>query len=146
MPSDVMDDSSKTRLENIYRLEAGPNLKADECTTPKQVFDHFIDSRILDFIVGFTNRHIVITRCHYNCEVNYVYYTDRDDLLVFIGLCLLGGVHKAGGENVSELWNVVDGKDIFRTKVSLRIFQFLIENLRFDDRDHRRKSDKLVSR
>ena len=82
-----MIDSSKTRPENIYRSEAGPNLKADECTTPKQVFDHFIDSRIQELIVGFTNRQILITRSHYNCKVNYVYYIDRDELLVFIGLC-----------------------------------------------------------
>ncbi|CAF1441196.1 unnamed protein product [Rotaria sordida] len=62
---------------------------------------------------------------------------DRIELESFIGLLIQSGVNKNNHELLSGLW------DISQATMSLERYRYLLQFIRFDDRQHRDKSDRL---
>ncbi|CAF4128115.1 unnamed protein product [Rotaria sordida] len=62
---------------------------------------------------------------------------DRIELESFIGLLIQSSINKNNHELLSELW------DISQATMSLERYRYLLQFIRFDDRQHRDKSDRL---
>lgn len=69
---------------------------------------------------------------------------DNKTLQSYFGLLILAGVYKSHGESTKSLWDKETGRNIFRSTMSLEKFCILSRVLRFDDRRHRKSSDKLA--
>lgn len=69
---------------------------------------------------------------------------DDRELEAYLGLLILAGVYKSHNESTESLWSEENGRHIFRATMSLKRFKELSRVLRFDDRNRRRKSDKLA--
>ncbi|UYV75497.1 ACAD8 [Cordylochernes scorpioides] len=78
----------------------------------------------------------------------YTYETSPDEIRALIGLTLLAGVGKGGSESTKSLFaRDGTGRNIFGAGMNERRFVFLLNVLRFDNREsreERRKDDKLA--
>ncbi|CAF4170500.1 unnamed protein product, partial [Rotaria sordida] len=105
--------------------------------------------KILDEIVLHTNhyaeRHFdQMQRSHQDSntmKLNSLQWKplDRIELESFIGLLIQSGINKNNHELLSELW------DISQATMSLERYRYLLQFIRFDDRQHHDKSDRLSS-
>lgn len=67
-------------------------------------------------------------------NANYMQETTLSELKALIGLMYLAGVTKSNRQNLKDLWRTDGtGVDIFRTTMSLQRFQFLQNNMCFDE-------------
>lgn len=141
--------TSKTRTHNIVRNSYyGPVGEALKCQTARDCFDLFITHRIIDLIVIHTNERIRINQKNYNKLESFIHETDSDEIEALIGLFYLAGSVRSSKESICSLWRR-DGlcKPVFPATMSERRFKFLLQNLRFDDkqtRELRLESDKLA--
>jgi hypothetical protein len=74
--------------------------------------------------------------------------TNGEEILAFIGLLILAGVHRAKNEALNDLWSIANGKPIFRATMSKNRFKSLLQFCQFDNkmtRDKRLKEDKLAA-
>lgn len=70
------------------------------------------------------------------------------DLRAYIGLLILAGVYRSGGEATSSLWDAESGRAIFHATMPLKLFHIFSRMLRFDNRQSRparRVTDKLAA-
>ncbi|CAF1524604.1 unnamed protein product, partial [Rotaria sordida] len=68
---------------------------------------------------------------------------DRIELESFIGLLIQSGVNKNNHELLSELWDISQSSPIYRATMSFEHFRYLLQFIRFDDRQHCDKPDRL---
>ena len=130
--------SSKTLSHNIIRFCAGPTLDASDCMNTINVFKKFFNENMLESIRVYTNQSIYRSQQNYKTAQTYNSEVQSEELWAFIGLMYLIGVSRSAHENVLELWSTNgDGRDIFRAVMSAKRFMFLVQNLRFDDKDTR---------
>lgn len=59
---------------------------------------------------------------------------DSTDIQAYIGLLILAGVYKSRNESTRSLWDVENGRSIFRATMSHCEFKLLNSTMRFDDR------------
>ena len=58
----------------------------------------------------------------------------EDELNGFLGLLFLAGVYRSAGEATEELWDISDGRQIFRSVMSCERFHTISRVLRYDDK------------
>ncbi|CAF3623708.1 unnamed protein product, partial [Rotaria sordida] len=68
---------------------------------------------------------------------------DRIELESFISLLIQSGVNKNNHEFLSELWDISQSSPIYRATMSVGRFRYFLQFIRFDDRQHCDKSDRL---
>ncbi|XP_045482176.1 piggyBac transposable element-derived protein 1-like [Harmonia axyridis] len=115
----------------------------------------------LKWITEFTNKEIVIQRMKYrndrspedkdvetSVRPSFSRDTNETEILALIGLLYYAGVMKMKGVSTKELFDKDSGIPIFRATMSESRFRFLLNCIRFDDketRNERKKSDKLAA-
>jgi hypothetical protein len=88
-------------------------------------------------IVTYTNQYTESIRSNYEREQNAL-PTDVAEMKAIIGLLYIAGMHKAGRKSLQDLWDCNGfGIKIFRLTTSEYGFRFLLQTLRFDDRQIR---------
>ena len=136
---------------NILRQRRGIGPPAASIQMLKDAFQLLITQEMVLVIVKETNRRggkNIAEWNEQNPDKKYQWKeTDSDEIWAFIGLLILGGVHRSKNENLSELWSMVNGRPIFRATMSKNRMDSLLRFCRFDDlltRDERMKEDKLA--
>lgn len=115
----------------------------------------------LDAVTEHTNREIEVQRLKYNRDVSeecdtddvgnrpsYTRKTDSTEVQALIGILYYAGVMKMGGVFTKELFDANVGIPIFRAAMPEARFRFLVNCLRFDNketREGRKATDKLAA-
>ena len=127
---------------NVIRDNPGPTRYSKRNVySLLSAFQLFMRDTVLDEIQRWTNK-----------EGALVFGDDwkdleRKELLCYIGVLLLAGVHKANNESIDHLWNNEHGRPIFSKSMARNRFTSISRVLRFDnaaDRRQRRQTDKLA--
>ena len=139
--------SVKIRSHNILTEKPGVKGRAKASKTVFECWNNFISDNILALIVEKTNKLIAARKADY-CRERDCTPTDIGEIRAFIGLLYMAGVLRNSKLNTSDLWNNDGtGVEIFRTVMSQKRFHFLLQYVRFDDketRNERKAVDKLA--
>ncbi len=68
---------------------------------------------------------------------------DRIELESFIGLLIQSGVSHSNHELLNDLWDISQSRPLYRATMSLQRFRYILQFIRFDDRQRRNTSDRL---
>ncbi|CAF4096248.1 unnamed protein product, partial [Rotaria sp. Silwood1] len=148
--SDPSSVQSRTPAANIMKKKPGYSTKVQNIV---DAFKLFFTDEILDLIVLHTNRYAT-QYLDQNKNRQKVSKTkmkkyhewrpiDRTELESFIGLLLQLGVTHGNHELLSELWDISQSRPLYRATMSLQRFKYILQFLRFDDRQNRDSSDRL---
>ncbi|KAF4523429.1 hypothetical protein B566_EDAN007901 [Ephemera danica] len=139
--------AGRRRAHNILTERNEIRGEAQQAKSPIEFFKCFFTVDVVDKIVESTNIKINHIAGNFSRERN-ARETSRDEILALFGILFLAGVYKGSHINLRDLW-AADGSGVefFRATMSLNRFQFLMQQLRFDDietREERRTTDKLA--
>lgn len=140
--------NSRISKKNIVIHLPGPKGKAKNITDSKKLWELFFTDEVLDIIVQHTNSEIERKKVRYKTQQWYVGPTNCDEIKALFGLLYLSGVLKDAHLTVDDLWSPVFGPVLFRCTMSKNRFEFLVNCLRFDNketREERKKTDKLAA-
>ncbi|KAI4471642.1 piggybac transposable element-derived protein 4 [Holotrichia oblita] len=144
--------TTRTRMHNLVICLPGTKNEArnvEQCDI-LSAWQLLIPEDFLRIIWVNTNNKISKMQHHYKApQPAFVSLLDMTELRAFIGLLYLSGIMKSNYENVEGLFaNDGTGRDIFRTRMSLKRFLFMLTCLRFDcaaTREARRANDKVAA-
>lgn len=108
----------------------------------------FIDSKIIEKIVLYTNLEIEKSRQTYNTVQWFHSPTESVEIKGLMGLLFMSGVLKNSMLSVDEMFSATYGPPVFRCTMCKKRFAFLLENLRFDDkatREARKINNKFAA-
>lgn len=132
---------------NLVTHLPGPKGAAKEVGTPENAWKLLIDDAMLEEITMRTNEEIDRQVCNI-VRQSYQRNTCKNEMIAYIGLLYLAGVHKDSKRNLEELWSTDLGFSIYRATMSLPRFRFISTCLRFDDkatRQERIRDDRLAA-
>nr|BAD07480.1 putative transposase yabusame-W [Bombyx mori] len=145
----------RLRSENIVTEQAQVKNIARDASTEYECWNIFVTSDMLQEILTHTNssiRHRQTKTAAENSSAETSFYmqeTTLCELKALIALLYLAGLIKSNRQSLKDLWRTDGtGVDIFRTTMSLQRFQFLQNNIRFDDkstRDERKQTDNMAA-
>lgn len=140
--------NSRTRSHNIISHIPGVKGVAKNMKSELEIWQLFFPDTLLSEIVANTNLFIQNSALKYQSNPTFIKPTDIDEIKSLIGLFYLAGVFKAGRTNIDEFWQRDGtGLDIFWITMSLQRFRFLVQSIRFDNKETRNdriKFDKLA--
>lgn len=140
--------TSRTNVRNI--VYNAPKVKgiAKNATTPSESFLSFISEEDIGNIVTFTNHEITRKQTNYKEITATFEHTDTLEIKAFIGILLFSAVHKDNHLNLEVMFDTECSGNLYRCTFSEKRFKFLLDCLRFDDketRDERRVTDKFAA-
>lgn len=133
---------SKERL--ITYLPAGKGIAA-QVGTAMEAWSLLMPEELLNIIVTHTNTEIARRRENRK-EQTFTHDLDLIEMKAFLGLLYFSGVHDNGYNYTARLWGAL-GSTVYRATMPRNRFVFLLETLRFDDKNtrvERKKTDKLA--
>lgn len=129
----------KSAKHNLIKRLPGVIGKARNIDNILDIWKCLIDDDMIGIIVSYTNQHIDSIRANYS-HPKLANHTDSIEIHAFIGLLYLAGHYKLGRINLEDLWDKDGfGIEIFRLTMSLFRFRFLLQTVRFDDKESRRQ-------
>lgn len=136
----------RTSSHNIMTHLPGVKQVANNAKTALQCWELLLPDELIVVIVENTNNHILSKRDQFSRERDCK-PTDSIEIKAFIGLLYMAGVHRNSKLNTQDLW-ATDGSgiELFRLTMSRNRFHFLLQYIRFDDkqtRNERKMYDKL---
>lgn len=152
----------RTQQRNIIMHVSGNKGLAKNITKPIEAWNLFLNDEILNKIVHHTNMEIEKQSKNYKGHrededddanaapstlPSFVKPVTLTELRALFGLFYLAGVFKMNDMSTKEIFDKFTGVMIFRATMSRCRFEFLINCLRFDDketREERRASDRLA--
>lgn len=140
--------NSRTRQKNLVTHLPGPKGDARGVVEPKRIWNLFFSDVILDKIVKCTNDEIERKNVKYKSKQWYIGPTTPVEINALFGLLYLSGVLKNPHVTLNDLWSPVFGPVMFRSTMNKNRFEFIINCLRFDEketREERKKSDKFAA-
>ena len=142
----------KVAQANIIKERAGVGRPAANIQTVKEAFQLLVTRDTTLLLVRETNRRAFLVIRQWNDQnpgkEHQRKETDCDEMLAFIGILILAGVHRSKNENLDDIWSTINGRPIFRATMTKNRFKSLLRFCRFDNkitRDQRLKEDKLAS-
>uniref|UniRef100_A0A1B6C0U6 PiggyBac transposable element-derived protein domain-containing protein n=1 Tax=Clastoptera arizonana TaxID=38151 RepID=A0A1B6C0U6_9HEMI len=138
---------ARTSSSNIITHLPGPRGEAREIVDEDKLFSLYITDEMIENIVHFTNDEMERSRIKYtNTDLPFLRPTNVIETKALIGLLYMSGVLKNTGLNQNDMFSELYGPPIFRSTMPKKRFQFLLQNLRFDDKRTRnlRKADKFA--
>lgn len=141
--------ATRVRASNILRTRL-PCLTSftRNLKSPQECWAYFMNEKMIDMIVCNTNKFISNIRPNYTRERNAA-DTNSSEIKALLGLLLLCGARKCSRMNMKDLYNSNGSSmEIFRLIMSEFRFHFLLQCIRFDDkntRDDRQKLDNLAA-
>ena len=143
--------TARRRTQDIIRQAPGIT-SAVNFTSTKQAFSSFITEVMIDLLVMDTNREARRKIDEWNLEHPDLRRAwipiDDTEMIAFIGLNLLAGLHKSNHEPISTLWSEKEGRPVYIATMSRNRFTDILRYLRFDNRatrEERRATDKLAT-
>jgi Transposase IS4 len=144
--------SGRRRVQDIIRTSPGVTASS-RCGTIFDTYKLFLTPEIIDSIVLQTNREArrrIRAWNERNPENQHAEWKPVNDneIVAFIGLCILAGVYRANHEPQSSLWSEREGRPVFIATMSRTRFRDIMKYMRFDDkatRDERLNHDKLAA-
>ena len=139
--STPMAPNAQTTRSNIVTLLRNRIPNTHNATSPAETFDLFISRDMIKLIVKYTNEEGKMQRGDAWKE------TDDVEIRGLIGILVFLGAQKQSKVNLTTIWEPLIGQDFVRATMSKnRCFQ-LLNTLRFDNKDTRRRrqeTDKLA--
>ncbi|XP_065654936.1 piggyBac transposable element-derived protein 3-like [Hydra vulgaris] len=140
----------KQRLNNSKKFASQNVMKLKPRLTPYAI--RMTNSINDAFQLFFTPKIFKIVLTNSNKEGEIVFKEkwapiSEDELNGFLGLLFLAGVYRSAGKATEELWDISDGRQIFRSVMSRERFHTISRVLRFDDKATRllkRNNDKFA--
>ncbi|CAF1270130.1 unnamed protein product [Didymodactylos carnosus] len=148
---DQTSAQGRIHAENIMKIRAGSITAVESILC---AFRLFFTDEIFDEVVQQTNRYATFfidqrkqtqkdhgysqTKSHQWKPIDLI------ELKAFLGLLIQASVTHRNHDLLNELWDISQNCPIFRASVSLQRFKILLQFLRFDDRRHHDKSDRLA--
>lgn len=108
-------------------------------TTLQSCFDLFITEEIIQLLLENTNLHGM------RFVMDWIDF-DSTDIQAYIGLLILAGMYKSRYESTRSLWDVENGRSIFRATMSHHKFKLLSSTLRFDFKGRCRFRQYMLSK
>ncbi|UYV73240.1 hypothetical protein LAZ67_10002320 [Cordylochernes scorpioides] len=137
---------TRTKSSNIVVRCPGPKASL-QIPKASDAFNLYFDDNTINAITKWTNQKIDTVKGNYKFRT-FTYEISPDEIRALIGLTLLAGVGKGGSESTKYLFaRDGTGRNIFGAGMNERRFVFLLNVLRFDNREsreERRKDDKLA--
>lgn len=138
--------TTRTQQKNIVIHLPGPKGLARSAETEFETWKLFFDEEIMTEIVDHTNEEIERQSAKYK-NSRFVHATDVEEMYAFIGLLYFTGTWGLNHVNTEEIWSKQFGIPVFRATMSEKRFLFLVNCIRFDDKDtraQRKKTDKFA--
>nr|CAH7753487.1 unnamed protein product [Callosobruchus chinensis] len=136
--------NTRTLQKNIVLRLPGPKgAAARSAHTEYEAWKLFFTEDILSEILVHTNEEINRTKTKFLREQRYIDVTNKTELEALFGLLYDSNALKDNHVDVEELWSKQYGPPIFRATMSKNRFNFLIKNLRFDDKTSRNERKEL---
>ena len=125
--------SSQTRARNIIRQRPGAKqFILNRVDTYSDIFFELLGQNTLDIIVEKTVQEA-------ERQGNKDFLLSRQEMVAFLGLCLIRGVIKGRDEPLPSFWEENYGRAIFRQTMSRNKFQEIMRYIRFDSKNTRRE-------
>ncbi|KAJ8928139.1 hypothetical protein NQ314_019319 [Rhamnusium bicolor] len=129
--------------QNIIHFVPGSKGPASLLLTPVSCFKHFFTDNILDKIVLHTNEQIVVKSASYAEKTLTISKTCKEEVIALIGLLIFSGAMKNNHLNAKKMFDPIISGNIYRATMSCDRFLFLLDCLRFDDKQTRIERKKL---
>ena len=130
--------NSRICSENILKFVPGFKSKClKKIKTSWDALCQFIDTEMLQTIVMSTNEYL-------KKEKSGSLQIKINDFIKFIGTSLLIGMMKGKNMDFREFWSHKYGQALIYNTMSLKLFESISSNLRFDIKNKRDKNDKLA--
>lgn len=136
--SPVHSSQGKIPNRNIVHIKCGPTAVANKASTPGECFKLFFKSNLLQKVLQYTNNEISIQRLRYKTrETSTLANLEIAELEALLGLIILSAALKSNHLNANQLFDIRYSGETFRSTMSKERFRFLLNCLRFDDRETR---------
>jgi len=144
----LLSKYGKTPAANVVIHLPGPKGEARGLTDESQLFSLFVTDEMLQEIVKYTNQEIERRQSFYQSSQWFIHPTNLTEIKALIGLLYMSAVLKNSGLNTEDMFSKIYGPPIFRSAMTKKRFDFLIINIRFDDKDTRtirKATDKFAA-
>lgn len=139
----------KTSAKNIVHIRPGPVTEARFAKEPIDCFNLFISDVVKKEILAHTNAEINRKKINYaNVTDGSLNNLNYDELNALIGILILTSALKDNHLSTKVMFDVTFSGGRYRATFSERRFSFLLDCLRFDEKDtreERKKTDKLAA-
>jgi hypothetical protein len=132
---------TRSRQCNIVIGSSGPTRASDVATTMYEIFNLFLDDKIVGTICTFTNAEAsrVVQKLYANAAPNRMrIWIDVDPLEIraFFGVLLIAGALRCRKETISEMWTRDETirHAAFTAAMARNRFAHILQFIRFDDK------------
>ena len=142
--TDPLARHGRLRATDIIKTKPGFPTKVPSIF---EAFKLFLTNEILDEIVFHTNRYAeqyFTMHRRLQTDSRRWHPIDRLELESFIGLLIKSGMNRTNHESLNVLWDISESPPVYRATMSIQRFKFFLRFVRFDDRQQRKKSDRLA--
>ncbi|PSN34708.1 hypothetical protein C0J52_21188 [Blattella germanica] len=134
--------ASRTPARNLVLRIPGPRGRARSIQTEVESWEILFSEDMVECITVHTNEEIERQAQKYSESVHFVGKTDKDEIKALIGLLYISGEQKDNHLKSTEMWSCF-GAIIYCSIMSESRFRFLINCLRFDDKERRNYEEKF---
>lgn len=138
---------TRTSKKNLVIHLPGPKGNAKNINEIKDLWEIFFNDTMIDIIVENTNKEISLQKENFSTKQSYIHDVTKNEILATIGLLYFAGVLKNAHLSLEEMWSNKFGIPIFRNTMSKNRFEFILNCLRFDNKEtrlERRSKDKFA--
>lgn len=129
--------SKRISKRNILYFQPGSKGTAREHIEPVDCFRHFLNDEMISKILVHTNQEIKRKSEKYKNKDLTVSTTCKEEILALIGLLIFSSAMKDNHMNSRQLFNKVLSGSIYVATMSRSRFMFLLDCLRFDEKQTR---------
>lgn len=130
--------TARNPMKNKVHIIQGPTGAAKEALNPCKVFELLISDTIIDKIVMYTNAEILVRSQNYKDKKATISATSPMEIKALIGLLIFSAALKDNHLNSQDLFDESLCGTTYKAVMSRERFKFLINCLRFDDKDSRK--------
>lgn len=142
--SAVPKATSKTPQRNIIHIFPGPVINFQNDSYANEFFKLFITDSMIDKIVLHTNAMIEIKSAKYKAKSATISTTSPDEVRALLGLLVLSAYLKSNHLSTIELFDDKISGAVFKAVMSRERFKFLLDCLRFDNKNTREERKKRM--
>jgi hypothetical protein len=128
---------------NIIHFVPGSNGLVSHMLTPGSCFKYFFSDNMLQKIVIHTNEQIALKSAAYKEKTLTISKTCKEEVMALIGLLVFSGAMKNNHLNAKRMFDPILSGNIYRAIMSSDRFLFLLDCLRFDDKQTRADRKKV---
>lgn len=136
-------EKNKAPKRNVIHMSPGPVGRAREVSEPIDCFSVFVTPQMLMLIMDYTNRHIINSPPS-SKDGSYSEIGDVEELQALLGLLIYAAAKKDNHLPTRMMFDFSHCGEWYRSAMSRIRFEFLIDSLRFDDKETRNPESKLA--